>query len=178
MKKKSNPLPPKCPACRNGYDGTNGNGYQPCSCRPAPPPPPPKRSFYQGFFGLFKTKESKEATRDWYESKKNSKRLLPEVDTTTPPMPSVKKPRMEVLVPYYSVHSWDQRDWREDGQQIMASKFFAGQELIVLITDEEPEEYDISYLGLHSKPIVGYEKAKSLSEDFAKSVLRYMLEKI
>ncbi len=23
----------KCNSCRNGYDGTNGNGYQPCGCK-------------------------------------------------------------------------------------------------------------------------------------------------
>ena len=23
----------RCQSCRNGYDGRNGNGYQPCSCK-------------------------------------------------------------------------------------------------------------------------------------------------
>lgn len=25
---------PRCESCINGYDGTNGNGYQPCGCDP------------------------------------------------------------------------------------------------------------------------------------------------
>lgn len=24
-----------CNSCKNGFDGKNGNGYQPCGCRPA-----------------------------------------------------------------------------------------------------------------------------------------------
>jgi len=27
------PPPSKCSSCRDGYDGTKGNGYQPCGCR-------------------------------------------------------------------------------------------------------------------------------------------------
>lgn len=23
----------KCNSCKNGYNGTNGNGYQPCDCK-------------------------------------------------------------------------------------------------------------------------------------------------
>lgn len=37
--------PAKCESCRNGYDGTRSNGYQPCGCPHQPklnPVPPPK----------------------------------------------------------------------------------------------------------------------------------------
>ncbi len=29
----------KCNSCEKGYNGRNGNGYQPCGCRPPEPPP-------------------------------------------------------------------------------------------------------------------------------------------
>lgn len=42
MKKQSNPPPPKCLSCVSRLNGKDGNGYQPCSCRPPAPPPPPQ----------------------------------------------------------------------------------------------------------------------------------------
>ena len=32
----------KCESCLKGYDGTNGNGYQPCSCEKCEELKPPK----------------------------------------------------------------------------------------------------------------------------------------
>jgi len=32
----------KCSSCLKGYDGTKGNGYQPCGCKEDKPTSPPK----------------------------------------------------------------------------------------------------------------------------------------
>lgn len=64
-KKVSTSNPPKCNSCTIGYDGRNGNGYQPCNCRPKPPPGPPLRIIYEGFFFTGETKESIRAREDY-----------------------------------------------------------------------------------------------------------------
>lgn len=64
-KKVSNPYYPKCNSCTKGYNGSNGNGYQPCSCRPKPPPPPPPRTIYYGWLFSGETKESIRAREDY-----------------------------------------------------------------------------------------------------------------
>ncbi|MBM7424933.1 hypothetical protein HNR64_003270 [Spongiibacter marinus] len=33
----------KCKSCQRGFNGMDGNGYQPCTCPPEPPAPPPCR---------------------------------------------------------------------------------------------------------------------------------------
>ena len=33
----------KCESCRKGYNGTNGNGYMPCGCKPKSNGKPPKK---------------------------------------------------------------------------------------------------------------------------------------
>jgi len=38
---KDNLYSEKCNSCTNGFDGTNGNGYQPCGCNDGKPSNPP-----------------------------------------------------------------------------------------------------------------------------------------
>lgn len=38
----------KCESCRKGYNGTNGNGYMPCGCKPKSNGKPPKKPKFEG----------------------------------------------------------------------------------------------------------------------------------
>jgi hypothetical protein len=39
----------KCESCINGYNGANGNGYQPCGCsKPENKAQPPKKPKFEG----------------------------------------------------------------------------------------------------------------------------------
>ena len=41
----------KCESCRKGYNGTNGNGYMPCGCKPKSNGKPPKEPKFEGWDG-------------------------------------------------------------------------------------------------------------------------------
>jgi len=54
---------------------------------------------------------------------------------------------------------------------------FAGQEMMLISkSDEEPYLYELHYLGFRLPDIDGIDKAKAVAEDFAKEVLRKMIE--
>ena len=59
----------------------------------------------------------------------------------------------------------------------MQNARFAGQEMMLVSkSDEEPHLYELYYLGFRLPDIDGIKKAKAVAEDFAKEVLRKMIE--
>lgn len=70
-----------------------------------------------------------------------------------------------------------QKNWRGDTPGILQNARFAGQEMMLISkSDEEPYLYELHYLGFRLPDIDGIDKAKAVAEDFAKEVLKKMID--
>ena len=62
---------------------------------------------------------------------------------------------------------------------VMQSSMFAGQEMIVIQkSDDEPDLFELRYLGFSSPSFKGMDEAKLQAPAFAKTVLASMIEEV
>ncbi|GIC77125.1 hypothetical protein [Moritella sp. F3] len=69
--------------------------------------------------------------------------------------------------------------WRGEDHSIMQTSMFAGQEMMIIQkSDEEPDLYELHYLGFVTGDIKGVDLAKNQAPEFAKTVLNKMAKLI
>ena len=72
---------------------------------------------------------------------------------------------------------YPQQEWKGDETDVMQASFFAGHLMKALQkSDEEPELFDLHYLGFQASGFLGIEQAKASAPDFALAVLKKMSE--
>ncbi len=68
-------------------------------------------------------------------------------------------------------HDKPQQKWLDENNPIMQTSLFAGQEMAIQKSNDEPEIYDLHYLGLTTSGLDSMEAAKIIAPEFAKDVL-------
>jgi len=77
------------------------------------------------------------------------------------------------------MHQWPQQSWYGESPEIMQTSRFAGQEMIAIQkSDDEPEIYELHYMGFAVSGFVGIVAAKDKAPAFAKKVLINLSEQI
>jgi len=77
------------------------------------------------------------------------------------------------------MHESPQQKWHGDSPDIMQVSRFAGHEMMVIQkSDDEPDKYELHYMGYMITDLNGIEQAINDAPEFAKTVLRKLSDTI
>jgi hypothetical protein len=71
-----------------------------------------------------------------------------------------------------------QQKWRKHGSTMQTSLFAGQQMMVIQKSDDEPEIYELHYLGFRSEGTTGMDRAIATAPVFAREVLAHMASMI
>lgn len=90
-----------------------------------------------------------------------------------------KKMKLEIRAAGELIYNVPQQQWHGEEPNIMQLSRYAGQEMMAIQkSEEEPEIYELHYLGFVAGNFNGIESAKNAAAEFAKNVLARLLNMI